>query len=81
MVNKRIIEAKLRENLMLLSDGDEEKAKELWEVSKGDDLDALMIRTKIFKDLGYCFKCGRKLDFVVETNGIPHCLGPCELSR
>jgi len=79
MKNKEEVEKKLRENLLLLAEGDKEKAAKIWEAQKGSDLDALIWRTRVFKDLGYCFRCGTSLkdEFTVETNGIPHCLMPC----
>jgi len=68
----------LRKNMVGMVGPDENKIREVWKKSQGDDLDALMIRTRVFAGLPYCFRCGRLLDFVVNTNGSPHCLGPCE---
>jgi len=83
MKNQKEIEKHLRDACLKASkkqNGEENIriAKEIWEKSQGNSLEAVTIRTKIFSDLRFCFSCGEPLPgFRAFKNGIPHCLLPC----
>ena len=72
----------VEENVLRMANGNEQRARELYEIVRtGRDIDALAIRTKAYEGVNYCARCGKPLDgFKVYTNGVPHCLLPCEVS-
>lgn len=79
MLNQEIIKQKIKENCLKMTNGDESRAREIFEQSQGNTLDSITLREKIYKDVHFCLKCGRELskEIILSTNGIPQCLMPC----